>query len=178
MRRSGPRSMAPSASTTAPWTDLKFGVRYQTHERSSHDAIAQGPTFAARMAAARTPRTIRPRSSNYPSDFSTFGGNIPSEHLVLDRPRSLRPTTARPRESRSARARVLPVRVRCEGRELGGLRSGRFQGRAMVGEHRCCATCRRMSMRSPSRRCAANTPGAIDDLGVRAVHRHSGGSHV
>src|SRR5262249_298837 len=28
------------------WQDLKFGVRYQEHQRSSHNAIAQGPTFA------------------------------------------------------------------------------------------------------------------------------------
>ena len=54
------------------WTDLKFGVRYQTHERSSHNAIAQGPT-AAGQNTANYPTTFQ----NYPSDFTTFGGAIP-----------------------------------------------------------------------------------------------------
>ena len=54
------------------WTDLKFGVRYQTHERSSHNAIAQGPT-AAGQNTANYPKTFQ----NYPGDFTTFGGNIP-----------------------------------------------------------------------------------------------------
>ena len=54
------------------WTDLKFGVRYQTHERSSHNAIAQGPT-AAGQSTANYPTTF----DNYPSDFTTFGGAIP-----------------------------------------------------------------------------------------------------
>jgi len=54
------------------WTDLKFGVRYQTHERSSHNAIAQGPT-AAGQSTANYPATFQ----NYPNDFTTFGGDIP-----------------------------------------------------------------------------------------------------
>jgi len=54
------------------WTDLKFGVRYQTHERSSFDAIAQGPT-----AAGQDPANYPTTFNNYPGDFNTFGGNIP-----------------------------------------------------------------------------------------------------
>jgi iron complex outermembrane receptor protein len=55
------------------WEDLKFGVRYQTHERSSGNAIAQGPT-AAGQSTSNYPTTF----SHYPSDFNSFGGNIPS----------------------------------------------------------------------------------------------------
>jgi iron complex outermembrane receptor protein len=54
------------------WTDLKFGVRYQTHERSSNNAIAQGP-LAAGQATSHYPTTF----SNYPSNFNSFGGAIP-----------------------------------------------------------------------------------------------------
>jgi iron complex outermembrane receptor protein len=55
------------------WEDLKLGVRYQTHERSSGNAIAQGPT-AAGQSTSNYPTTF----SHYPSDFNSFGGNIPS----------------------------------------------------------------------------------------------------
>ncbi|MDE2220149.1 MAG: TonB-dependent receptor, partial [Gammaproteobacteria bacterium] len=57
-------------------TDFKFGVRYQTHERSSANAIAQGPTFWAGGGAdtASYPSTW----TNYPSNFNTFGGSIPT----------------------------------------------------------------------------------------------------
>jgi iron complex outermembrane receptor protein len=54
------------------WTDLKFGVRYQTHERSSNNAIAQGP-LAPGMSTDHYPTTF----SHYPSDFNSFGGSIP-----------------------------------------------------------------------------------------------------
>ncbi len=58
------------------WTDLKFGVRYSKHDRSSENAIAQGPTFWPGGGAdkASYPTTW----SNYPSDFNTFGGSIPT----------------------------------------------------------------------------------------------------
>ena len=58
------------------WTDLKFGARYQSHERSSLNALAQGPTFWAGGGAdkASYPSTW----SNYPSNFNTFGGSIPT----------------------------------------------------------------------------------------------------
>lgn len=55
------------------WTDLKFGVRYQTHERSSYDAIAQGP-IGQGTSTSHYPTGF----SNYPSDFSKFGADIPS----------------------------------------------------------------------------------------------------
>lgn len=59
------------------WTDLKFGVRYETHERSSNNAIAQGPTFdpnGGGTNVANYPATF----SHYPSDFNSFGGSIPT----------------------------------------------------------------------------------------------------
>ncbi len=58
------------------WQDLKFGVRYEKHDRTSDNAIAQGPTFWAGGGAdtASYPTTW----SNYPSDFNTFGASIPT----------------------------------------------------------------------------------------------------
>jgi len=56
------------------WTNLKFGVRYQTHQRSSYNAIAQGPTDAG-QDTANYPTTF----SNYPGDFNTFGASIPAD---------------------------------------------------------------------------------------------------
>ena len=59
------------------WADLKFGARYQTHERSSDNAIAQGPTFAPNGGGTNTsqyPTTF----STYPGNFNTFGGSTPS----------------------------------------------------------------------------------------------------
>jgi len=55
------------------WTDLKFGVRYQSHERSSDNAIAQGP-IGSGSSTSHYPTTW----SNYPSNFNTFGGSIPT----------------------------------------------------------------------------------------------------
>jgi iron complex outermembrane receptor protein len=55
------------------WTDLKFGARYETHERSSNNAIAQGP-LAPGMDTAHYPTTF----ANYPSNFDSFGGSIPT----------------------------------------------------------------------------------------------------
>ena len=55
------------------WTDLKFGVRFQNHDRSSSNAIAQGPT-AAGQSTANYPTTF----STYPSNYNTFGGSVPT----------------------------------------------------------------------------------------------------
>jgi iron complex outermembrane receptor protein len=54
------------------WTDLKFGVRYETHERSSNNAINQGPLTPGTLTS-HYPTTF----SNYPSNFNSFGGAIP-----------------------------------------------------------------------------------------------------
>jgi iron complex outermembrane receptor protein len=56
------------------WTDLKFGVRYQKHDRTSAGVIGQGPTAAGEDTASY-PSTF----SNYPSNFNTFGANIPTD---------------------------------------------------------------------------------------------------
>jgi iron complex outermembrane recepter protein len=55
------------------WKDLKFGVRYEQHDRISNNAIAQGPTTAG-QATSSYPGTY----SNYPSNFYTFGANVPT----------------------------------------------------------------------------------------------------
>jgi iron complex outermembrane receptor protein len=55
------------------WKDLKFGVRYEGHDRTSDNAIAQGPTAAGQSTSAY-PTTF----ANYPSNFNTFGGNVPT----------------------------------------------------------------------------------------------------
>ncbi|MDB6158282.1 MAG: chip-II, partial [Gammaproteobacteria bacterium] len=52
------------------WTDLKFGARYETHERSSNNAIAQGP-LGQGSSTSHYPTTF----SNYPSNFNSFGGS-------------------------------------------------------------------------------------------------------
>ncbi|HEY2462680.1 MAG TPA: TonB-dependent receptor [Steroidobacteraceae bacterium] len=55
------------------WKDLKFGVRYDAHDRTSPTGVAQGP-LAPGMDPANYPQGF----SNYPSNFDTFGGNIPT----------------------------------------------------------------------------------------------------
>jgi len=59
------------------WADLKFGARWQSHDRTSFGAIGQGPlppasgpTFAAAYPSGGF--------ANYPSSFESFGGSIPS----------------------------------------------------------------------------------------------------
>jgi iron complex outermembrane receptor protein len=66
------------ALDNGPWTALKFGVRYQTHERSSFNAIAQGPTFAGPNGGGTSPANYPTSFVNYPGDFETFGGSIPT----------------------------------------------------------------------------------------------------
>jgi iron complex outermembrane receptor protein len=61
----------------ASWTDLKFGVRYEKHDRTSAGVIGQGPSALASGAgtfAGQYPTSF----SNYPSNFNTFGANIPT----------------------------------------------------------------------------------------------------
>lgn len=63
------------------WTDLKFGLRWNKHQRDSQNAIAQGPTFGGGSTGgggvdtAHYPTTF----TNYPSDFNTFGGTFPTD---------------------------------------------------------------------------------------------------
>ncbi len=54
------------------WKDLKFGVRYQAHDRTSDTGVAQGPLNTSTSAYPTT-------FSNYPSNFNTFGANIPTD---------------------------------------------------------------------------------------------------
>ncbi len=61
------------------WTTLRFGARFNEHERKSLNAIAQGPTFSGPpngggVDPANYPTTF----THYPSDFHTFGGSIPT----------------------------------------------------------------------------------------------------
>jgi len=55
-----------------PWTDLKFGARWEKHDRVSLGAIGQGPT------GGTNPATYPQTFQNYPSDFENFGGSIPT----------------------------------------------------------------------------------------------------
>jgi iron complex outermembrane receptor protein len=55
------------------WKDLKFGVRYEAHDRTSPTGVAQGP-----LAPGMNPANYPQGFSNYPSNFNTFGGNIPT----------------------------------------------------------------------------------------------------
>jgi iron complex outermembrane recepter protein len=54
------------------WKDLKFGVRYQSHDRTSDTGVAQGPLNTSPSAYPTT-------FSNYPSNFNTFGASIPTD---------------------------------------------------------------------------------------------------
>jgi iron complex outermembrane recepter protein len=56
------------------WQDLKFGVRWERHGRTSADVIGQGPTAAGQSTSAY-PTTF----SNYPSSYTNFGGSVPSD---------------------------------------------------------------------------------------------------
>jgi iron complex outermembrane recepter protein len=70
---------AQYALNNGPWTGLKLGVRYQTHERSSFNAIAQGPTFAGPNGGGTSTANYPGTFTNYPDDFHAFGGAIPSD---------------------------------------------------------------------------------------------------
>ena len=58
------------------WKDLKFGVRYEAHDRTSDNAIAQGPTFTPN--GGTNPANYPTTFATYPTNFHTFGGNIPT----------------------------------------------------------------------------------------------------
>ena len=64
---------AEYAIDNGAWTDLEFGARYSKHQRDSLSDIGQGP-LPAGMSTANYPTTFQ----NYPSDFNTFGGSIPT----------------------------------------------------------------------------------------------------
>src|SRR6202050_4807877 len=54
------------------WKDLKFGVRYEAHDRTSDAGVAQGPLNTSTSAYPTT-------FSNYPSNFNTFGASTPTD---------------------------------------------------------------------------------------------------
>jgi iron complex outermembrane receptor protein len=56
------------------WTDLKFGARFEKHDRTSANVIGQGPTAAGQSTGAYPAGGF----SNYPSNFNTFGASIPT----------------------------------------------------------------------------------------------------
>jgi iron complex outermembrane receptor protein len=67
------------------WKDLRFGARYQKHDRDSLGSIAQGPTFSCTPvtptcppAGGTDPASYPTTYSNYPSNYNTFGSNIPT----------------------------------------------------------------------------------------------------
>ena len=60
------------ALNNGAWTDLKFGGRWEKHDRTSLGAIGQGPTGGS------NPATYPTTWSNYPSNFNSFGGSIPT----------------------------------------------------------------------------------------------------
>ncbi len=61
------------------WTDLRFGARYQKHDRTSDNAIAQGPTFSGPNGGGTSTANYPATFSNYPSNFNNFGGSIPTD---------------------------------------------------------------------------------------------------
>jgi iron complex outermembrane recepter protein len=68
-----------AVNNSAGWQDLQFGVRYQTHHRSSHNAIAQGPTFSGPNGGGTSTANYPTTFTNYPTNFHSFGGSIPTD---------------------------------------------------------------------------------------------------
>jgi iron complex outermembrane recepter protein len=66
-----------NVADSGAWKDLKFGARYAKHDRESIGSIAQGPTFGPNGGGA-SPAHYPTTYSNYPSNFTTFGGSIPT----------------------------------------------------------------------------------------------------
>jgi iron complex outermembrane recepter protein len=60
------------AADQGMWADLRFGARWEKHDRASLGATAQGPTGGS------NPATYPTTFSNYPADFENFGGSIPT----------------------------------------------------------------------------------------------------
>ncbi len=62
------------------WSTLRFGARYNTHDRDSLNAIAQGPTFSGGPTGGGGVDTANYPAdfTHYPSDFNTFGGSFPT----------------------------------------------------------------------------------------------------
>jgi len=60
------------------WTDLKFGARHESHDRTSVGAIAQGPTFSGPNGGGASTANYPTTYSNYPSNYNTQGGSIPT----------------------------------------------------------------------------------------------------
>jgi iron complex outermembrane receptor protein len=65
---------ADYAIDNGAWTNLKFGARYNKHERDSLFAVGQGP-----LAPPQDPANYPTTFQNYPTDFNTFGGSFPTD---------------------------------------------------------------------------------------------------
>jgi len=72
-------------SDSGAWQDLRFGARYQKHDRDSVGSIAQGPTFSCSpvtptcpAGGGTDPAAYPTTYSNYPSNYNTFGSSIPT----------------------------------------------------------------------------------------------------
>jgi iron complex outermembrane recepter protein len=60
------------------WSDLKFGVRFEKHDRISLGALAQGPTFSGPNGGGTSTANYPTTWSYYPTNFDSFGGGIPT----------------------------------------------------------------------------------------------------
>ncbi len=56
------------------WTDLKFGARFEKHDRTSFGVIGQGPTATGQLTSSYPTGGYL----HYPSNFDSFGGSIPT----------------------------------------------------------------------------------------------------
>jgi iron complex outermembrane receptor protein len=65
-------------SDSGAWQDLRFGARYQKHDRDSVGSLAQGPTFSGPNGGGTSPLNYPTSYSNYPSNYNTFGSSIPT----------------------------------------------------------------------------------------------------
>ena len=126
---------ADFAVDNGAWTDLKFGARYNEHSRDSKQGIAQGPTFCdpdngitvCGTDTANYPTTFQ----HYPSDFNSFGGNIPT-NIWFWSPAQLAAYNGPGFVQRDPIARAYyQYAVRGRGEEQRRVRPGGFQGREL-----------------------------------------------
>ena len=171
---------ADFALDNGAWTNLKFGARYNEHERESHQRHRAGSELrdpertGCGTDTANYPTTFQ----NYPSDFNPFGGNFPT-NVWFWSPAQLAACNGhglvQPRSG--ARARTGPVRVRGRGEERAAYVQADFEGSNWSGNVglRYVQTKEDVTTFTQT---SADDPGAIPGSLFGSFKRHPGRSHV
>ena len=146
-------------------------------------ARAASPTVPSRRVrpAATSPirpRTIRPRWSNYPSDFNTFGGNIPTG-IWYWTPAQLAAYNGPGLVNRDPVAReYYQYLFGLNEKNSAAYVQADFKGERWAGNIGVRYVQHQGVCHSPTRQVARHLPGRHHDLGVRAVRGHPGGPHL